>query len=169
MSMLKNWDVGGGLSDFWAYIREPRPHRWTVWGLAIALDRLGDARGAAEQARLASQLDPEDKARLVRPVIGNRNEVFFVPDYERYWYLALGSTEDAKTSTNAHNAAFYWARAVTLWKAYLTPAENALHPEGWNAVAKAHLANAERQLKITSEKAKKEPKPAPPPPSPFIH
>jgi len=35
--MLNNWDVGGGLADFWAYIREPRPHRWTVWGLAIAL------------------------------------------------------------------------------------------------------------------------------------
>ena len=40
MSMLKNWDVGGGLSDFWAYIREPRPHRWTVWGLAIVLPLL---------------------------------------------------------------------------------------------------------------------------------
>ncbi len=37
MRMLNNMDVGGGLSDFWAYIREPRPHRWTSWGLAIAL------------------------------------------------------------------------------------------------------------------------------------
>ena len=35
--MLNNMDVGGGLSDFWAYIREPRPHRWTSWGLAIVL------------------------------------------------------------------------------------------------------------------------------------
>lgn len=30
-------DLGGGLSDFWAYIREPRPHRWAVWGVALAL------------------------------------------------------------------------------------------------------------------------------------
>lgn len=37
MGMFNNWDVGGGLADFWTYIREPRPHRWTVWGLAIAL------------------------------------------------------------------------------------------------------------------------------------
>ena len=30
-------DVGGGLADFWQYIREPRPHRWAVWGVAVAL------------------------------------------------------------------------------------------------------------------------------------
>ena len=35
--MFNNWDVSGGLGDFWAYIREPRPHRWTMWGVAIAL------------------------------------------------------------------------------------------------------------------------------------
>lgn len=35
--MFNNVDVGGGLSDFWAYVREPRPHRWAIWGVAIAL------------------------------------------------------------------------------------------------------------------------------------
>lgn len=37
MRMIGNWDVAGGASDFWAYIREPRPHRWALWGLAAAL------------------------------------------------------------------------------------------------------------------------------------
>src|SRR3990167_7646814 len=37
MGMFNNMDVGGGLSDFWAYIREPRLHRWAVWGVALAL------------------------------------------------------------------------------------------------------------------------------------
>ncbi|MFN7030221.1 MAG: hypothetical protein ACK4PC_12745 [Sphingopyxis sp.] len=37
MGMFNNVDVGGGLSDFWAYIREPRPHRWASWGVAIVL------------------------------------------------------------------------------------------------------------------------------------
>lgn len=37
MGMFNNVDVGGGLSDFWAYVREPRPHRWASWGLAIVL------------------------------------------------------------------------------------------------------------------------------------
>lgn len=35
MGMFNNMDVGGGLSDFWAYVREPRPHRWASWGVAI--------------------------------------------------------------------------------------------------------------------------------------
>ncbi|WP_432768594.1 MAG: hypothetical protein HEQ22_14645 [Sphingopyxis sp.] len=35
--MLSNWDVGGGVADFWAYVREPRPHRWPLLGLAIVL------------------------------------------------------------------------------------------------------------------------------------
>ncbi|MBA4747487.1 MAG: hypothetical protein H2056_02120 [Sphingopyxis sp.] len=37
MRMMGNWDVAGGASDFWAYIREPRPHRWAFAGLACAL------------------------------------------------------------------------------------------------------------------------------------
>lgn len=37
MGMFNNWDVGGGVADFWSYIREPRPHRWAIWGVAVAL------------------------------------------------------------------------------------------------------------------------------------
>lgn len=37
MGMFNKIDVGGGLSDFWAYVREPRPHRWAIWGVALAL------------------------------------------------------------------------------------------------------------------------------------
>lgn len=37
MRMFSKPDLGGGLSDFWGYIREPRPHRWAIWGVAIAL------------------------------------------------------------------------------------------------------------------------------------
>src|SRR3546814_15693759 len=37
MRMFKNWDVTGGVSDFWDYVRQPRPHRWTGRGAAIAL------------------------------------------------------------------------------------------------------------------------------------
>ena len=41
--MFNNVDVGGGLSDFWTYVREPRPHRWTSWGLAIVLPLVPEA------------------------------------------------------------------------------------------------------------------------------
>ncbi|WP_431591985.1 hypothetical protein [Sphingopyxis sp.] len=33
---MNNWDVRGGVSDFWAYIRAPRPHRWAFWVATIA-------------------------------------------------------------------------------------------------------------------------------------
>src|SRR3546814_10825857 len=35
---ISDWSSDVCSSDlFWAYIREPRPHRWTVWGVALAL------------------------------------------------------------------------------------------------------------------------------------
>ncbi len=37
MGMFNNLDVTGGVSDFWSYVREPRPHRWAAWGVAVAL------------------------------------------------------------------------------------------------------------------------------------
>lgn len=141
-----------------------------VWGLAIALDRSGDARAAAQEARLASHMDPEDRVSQRRPIIGDTSSVFFVPEYEIYWYLALGSTEDARQAPNAEMAKYLWGRVVSLWKAYLKPAEGIEHPEAWNAIAKSHLAAAEKQLKSATDRAAKEPKPAqkrPPPDDPL--
>lgn len=37
MQMMKSWDIAGGASDFWTYIRQPRPHRWALLGLACTL------------------------------------------------------------------------------------------------------------------------------------
>ena len=37
MKMFGKVDVGGGLSDFWSYSRQPREHRWPLWGVAIAI------------------------------------------------------------------------------------------------------------------------------------
>ncbi len=37
MKMFGKVDVGGGVSDFWSYIREPKPHRWAIWGVALAI------------------------------------------------------------------------------------------------------------------------------------
>lgn len=37
MRMFQKPDIGGGVSDFWTYIREPKPHRWAIWGIALAL------------------------------------------------------------------------------------------------------------------------------------
>ncbi|MEO8875053.1 MAG: tetratricopeptide repeat protein [Polyangiaceae bacterium] len=129
-----------------------------VWGLAIALDREGDFRGAAEQARIVSRMDPETPISNRRMVLDGPG-VYFVPAYERFWYQALATTEDAKQASSATLAAKEWGRVVVLWKAYLEPAEQIAHPEEWNSVAKTHLVYAEKQLKSAVDRVKREPAP----------
>lgn len=136
-----------------------------VWGLAVALDRQGDARGAAEQARIASRMDPEMPLRLKRPVIDS-DGVYFVPSYEKYWYLALAATEDAKQAGNAEDTAREWSHAVDLWTAYVERAQAIPNPEAWNAIAIRHLAVAEKQLKAAEIRAKAEAKTKKADPSP---
>ncbi len=137
-----------------------------VWGLAIALDRQGDARGAAEQARMASRMDPENPLRLKRPIIDS-SSVYFVPAYEKFWYLALAATEDAKQAANAEASARAWGHTVALWKAYVEPAQTIDQPEAWNSVAERHLAAAEKALKAAEIRAKAEAKTKKPDPSPL--
>lgn len=37
MKMFGKVDISGGFSDFWGYVRQPRPHRWPLWGVAFAI------------------------------------------------------------------------------------------------------------------------------------
>lgn len=37
MKMFGKVDISGGVSDFWGYVRQPRPHRWPLWGVALAI------------------------------------------------------------------------------------------------------------------------------------
>jgi len=55
-----------------------------LWGLAVALDRNGDPVASDHEADLALKLDPDME------LIGRSPHVFFVPAYERNWYLGLG-------------------------------------------------------------------------------
>ena len=128
-----------------------------VWGLAIALDRQGDARGAAEQARIVSRMDPEIPLRLKRQILDS-DDVYFVPSYEKFWYLALAQTEDAKQALTAEESVQKWGRTVVLWESYLEPAQTIEKPEAWNAVALRHLAAAENALKAAEIRLKAEPK-----------
>ncbi|MEO7111923.1 MAG: hypothetical protein ABI183_15880, partial [Polyangiaceae bacterium] len=135
-----------------------------VWGLAVALDRQGDTRGAAEQARIVSRMDPESPLRLKRPIIDS-DSVYFVPSYEKFWYLALAATEDAKQAGTAEESAREWTHTVALWRAYVEKAQAIQHPEAWNSVAIRHLAAAGKALKAAEIRAKAEGKTKKPVPS----
>jgi tetratricopeptide (TPR) repeat protein len=129
-----------------------------TWGLAVALDRNGDPMGAAAAARQATQVD--QRTRLAGPpgtpdhgwrFISDTNKVFFVPAYERYWYLAMGYTEEAKQAMDPRKAAREWATVEYLWTKYVsqgTPRDR------WVPLAKAHLERAHSERVAAEKRAK---------------
>ena len=123
-----------------------------VWGLAVALDRAGDPQASLEQTRLATQLD------LGEQLIAHDPVVFFVPEYERDWYLGLAEAVHAREATSARAAAAAWARAEQHWDHYVTSADAA---DRFVALARQHLARTHAQRVAADARAAKEPLPAP--------
>lgn len=109
-----------------------------LWGLAVALDRYGDTSAAEREAeRAAVQLDPWDH------IIDNRDNVFFVPAYERNWYLALGAAARARAAGSDVRAALRYAqKAESHWTEYVL---RATAKDRWKSIAERHLAAAKRE------------------------
>jgi len=118
---------------------DPKTGILATWGLAVALDRAGDPQGSAAQTRLAVGMDSSDQ------IIGDRVGVFFVPAYERLWYLALGSAERARSASDARTALAFWQRTEALWASYVAQADP---KDRWSRLGRAHLdrARSERAL-----------------------
>lgn len=105
-----------------------------AWGLAVALDRNGDTGAARAQTKIALSMDPElDK-------ITDRRSFFFVPEYERLYYIGLGAIELARQSPNAES----WLLASRFWKGYV---DLAMPDDRWLPMARAHLAECDREHK----------------------
>jgi hypothetical protein len=89
----------------------------TLWDLAVALDRSGDPRGALDAAAKASQLTIGEKTGAY--LIAEDPDVFFVPEWERAWYLALGAAAEARGAEDPRDAAVLWGAAERLWGHYV--------------------------------------------------
>jgi tetratricopeptide (TPR) repeat protein len=61
----------------------------TLWGLAVALDRSGDLDGGLSAVQLARTYDAQDRHI-------NGPNWFYLPDYDRHWYEALGHWQVAR-------------------------------------------------------------------------
>jgi tetratricopeptide (TPR) repeat protein len=118
------------------------------WGLSVALDRSGDATGAAREALLASQLDPAEQIIDSKKMCGLSLCIFFVPDYERDWYLGLGRAEHAKQESDPRKAALIWKRTEEKWADYVSRADP---KDRWLPLAKAHLV-ATQKRRVAAEK-----------------
>ncbi|MFO0677709.1 MAG: tetratricopeptide repeat protein [Polyangiaceae bacterium] len=109
-----------------------------VWGLAVALDRSGDAPAALTEAARATKLDPGEA------IIGHSPNVFFVPSYERLWYLGLAATVHARETTDGKKRAAAWQAVEATWTQYLLHADP---DDRWRRLAETHRDRA-RRMKV---------------------
>jgi tetratricopeptide (TPR) repeat protein len=133
-----------------------------VWGLAVALDRAGDATGSAVQAKLAVQMD------MGLALIGQGQNVFFVPPYERLWYLALGTTVEAKAATDPRKALESWRQVEKYWDSYVEQAERGDPKDRWLPRARAHRDQAHAERAVAEKRAAKAPPVPRAPPEPLV-
>jgi tetratricopeptide (TPR) repeat protein len=118
------------------------------WGLAVALDRYGDPGGALATARRAFEVDPDLKMVLDKRV------VFFVPEYDRLWYVALGMQATAASASRASMAARALLSAELAFTAYLAQAR--AHGDAWIHVAEMRLASVKKKRADADARAAKE-------------
>jgi hypothetical protein len=103
-------------------------------------------------------------------------DVFFVPAWEREWYLALGEAAVASDTPDPRVAATGWAEAERHWSTYLTRATEAARGTGipsdasdgrdgvaarWNAMAKLRRDYAHRARLAAEKRAGALPAPRP--------
>jgi tetratricopeptide (TPR) repeat protein len=126
-----------------------------LWDLGVALDRGGDTAAAQEVIRRAKgwtwlELGPTGAPSTVTgwDVIRDHVDVYFVPAWEREWYLAMGEAADADGAPDDVARARMWASAEGHWQAYLSGAGTA---NRWAATARIRLEHA-RARRIACER-----------------
>ncbi|MBW2453130.1 MAG: hypothetical protein JRI68_01390 [Deltaproteobacteria bacterium] len=118
----------------------------TLWGLAVALDRSGDLRGALAHVEQARAYDPNDQNL-------NGPGWFYVPDYDESWYAALGHWSRARLTEDRDVRAEAYREAVAAWRRYINAAPLTDH---WLPLASMRLRQCERELQQALRKAPRE-------------
>jgi tetratricopeptide (TPR) repeat protein len=99
------------------------------------------------------------------PLILDEETVFFVPRYERLWYLALGEAEVAREATDPRIAVERWETVVALRAGYVREASAAPGPpDRWLPIARLRLEQARRNLdearkRVPADRGAEKPRP----------
>jgi tetratricopeptide (TPR) repeat protein len=142
----------------------------TLWDLAVAYDRSGDARAALDSAAEAKELRWKEQGPLGQArdttgwdAIRDDRSVFFVPDWEREWYLALGFAAAARDEHDARTASKLWVAAEEHWGTYVTRAAGSGGDDRWLVIARvrrdrahAERAHAEKRAAALLSRKKKD-------------
>jgi tetratricopeptide (TPR) repeat protein len=117
-----------------------------LWDIAVALDRSGDPQGAMENATQAVHMKGMASLRA--------EGVYFVPDWERLWYLALGAMAEAREDKDPAEAVRYWINAEAQWDEYIAQA-GIDGKDPWIAIAKVRRERTHRELEAAKKRAGK--------------
>jgi tetratricopeptide (TPR) repeat protein len=137
----------------------PVTYALTLWDLAVALDRSGDLRGAMDTAEKAMALSwqqgvgPQRRTVTGAMAIEDTVAVFFVPEWERDWYLALEAAVAARTSTDPGDAADFWTVAEGHREAYVSGATGAGSADPWLGVAKRRVQQVQAEALAAHKRA----------------
>jgi tetratricopeptide (TPR) repeat protein len=144
----------------------------TMWDLAVTLDRGGDASAAMDTAAKAMKLSWDEVGPMGLPrevsgwdAIRDQRNVYFVPDWEREWYLALGNAAAARDAHDDRESADLWAASEAHWATYVARAASS-RQNRFLAIARLRhdRAHADR---LNAEK--RAPKPRPHEPHEAVH
>jgi tetratricopeptide (TPR) repeat protein len=130
----------------------------TLWDVAVALDRSGDPRGALKTASEAAHeavLAPDGQMWSGRDLIKRSRDVFFVPEWEREWYIALGAASLGQEATDAATAWKAWSEAERAWDAYVTRSESSGERDRWLAIARLRRDHARAERVVAEKKVPK--------------
>jgi tetratricopeptide (TPR) repeat protein len=144
----------------------------TLWDLAVALDRSGDPRGALDTATKAMAWTWQ-KVAVVGPsrtlvatsgwdAIHDTSSVFFVPDWEREWYLAVANAAAARAASDVREAARLWSAAehhrdTYVLRASASAASASGTADPWLAIARRRQSEARGERAAASRRAAKLP------------
>ena len=118
-------------------------HALAAWGLAVALARDEDLPDALRRAWEASSFRFRDLQG--NPVSAlELPSVFYTPDYEVYFYRALGAMAASEHADNAEDRKSALEYAIAQWQRYLGEARPA--GDRWTSNVEYHLLWCKRRL-----------------------
>lgn len=134
-----------------------------LWDLAVALDRSGDPRGALDAASKAASISvigSEGRPVSGADLIARDPSVFFVPEWERQWYLALLASAEARDAKDPRDAAAAWTEAEQRWDAYVERAAADKTQDSFLRIARLRQAQVHSKRIAAEKVAAKLPPPA---------
>ncbi len=117
--------------------RSPKYRSLAHWGLGVALERTGNLNAAFRELRVATSIQVRSTAFAAQTVL-DLPDVFFVPEYDKFYYQALAAMAQADASDVGPQAILDYQGAIKYFERYLSEAEPAGHAYASNAKRLIH-------------------------------